>query len=151
MVVIARNCEQTGCRVQLRQGAAKWLDVIPHGLGAGKIITCQKDEFGPLTIDSFDRLFQARDIFVAVEMKVADLTSDYSAKLRLQIANGKIDADHLNLIDRSPPHPMQRPQRDWWPLSARMFTAVRMLDRPLNYLEPNNCHRRSNLRTVRVA
>jgi hypothetical protein len=150
VVVITKYREKADCRIQLRQSAPKGFDVPPHRRRAREIITGKKDEFWTLAIDRFDRLFEPRNIFVAIEMEIAYLAGDDAVKSRPQTPHRQVHAHDLDFIDRPPPHPMQRPEWYWRSVAAEMFSAGSVFSGPLYYLETSCCHHLFNSRTVRA-
>jgi hypothetical protein len=92
-----------------------------------------------LLVDGLDRERQSFEVLVAIDMKVTDLTRDQSAERAWQSAHRQFHLGHLNVVDRSPPHPMQRTQREWGlPLGSagrvlRGLLAKRLVGRRIFY------------------
>jgi hypothetical protein len=82
-----------------------------HRVGPGKIIAGEKDEVGLLSIDGLDGEREALEVLVAIDVKIANLARDDSAQSCGQSAHRQFKRGNLNLVDRAPPHPMQRAQR----------------------------------------
>src|SRR5258708_2962241 len=139
MIVIAENRDHSRTRAQILQRVAKRAEITIHRVRAGEIIASQKDQIGMLLIDGLDRERQSFEVFVAIDMKVADLTRDQTAERAWQSAHRQFYLGHLNIVDRSPPHPMQRTQRERrLPFSSaarvlRRLLAVRLVVRRVVY------------------
>src|ERR1700682_3084307 len=112
MIVIAEDREHSETRVEILERIAKSAEITIHRVRTGKIIAGQKYEIGILLVDRLDRERQSFEVFVAIDVKVTDLTGDQSAQSGWQSAHRKLDLGHHDLVNRSPPHPMQRTQRE---------------------------------------
>jgi hypothetical protein len=127
VIVIAEDREQSGLRAQTFQRVAKGAEITMHRVGAGKIIAGKKDEVGMLLIDRFDRGRQAFEILVAIDVEVAYLAGDEPAQCGGQAAHRQVNLGDLDLVDRAPPHSMQRAQRERrFILRARGTTGGRL-------------------------
>src|SRR5260370_12242960 len=140
MIVIAENRDHSRTRAQILQRIAKCAEVTIHRVRAGEIIASQKDQIGMLLIDGLDRERQSFQVFVAIDMKVADLTRDQTAERARQSTHRQFHLGYPNLVDRSPPHPMQRKKRERrLPFSSaarvlRTLPAVRLVVRAVVYI-----------------
>src|SRR5882762_2333336 len=113
MIVITKDRDNSGLGLEIFERIAKRAEVTIHRVRTGKIIAGQKYEIGMLLINGLDCECESFEVFVAIDMKVADLTGDQSAQSGWQCAYRQFDLGHHNLVDRSSPHPMQRTQRQW--------------------------------------
>src|SRR5580700_670206 len=104
-----------------------------------------------LAVDGLDRLLEPRQILFPIDVKIADLTCDQPFKRGRQSPHRQIDGHHFDVVDRAPPHPMERAQGDRW------FTRARfLLRRPPDFgwfaddPEMSCCHYLLQSRTLRV-
>ncbi len=82
MIMISRDRKHSHLRIEPRQRMAERADIAPHRIGPGKIIAGEKNELRFLAIDDVDREFEPLDIFIHVEMKIADLAGDHALAAR---------------------------------------------------------------------
>src|ERR1700675_4602504 len=132
MIVIAEDRDNSGSRLEILERIAKRAEVTIHRIRTGKIIAGQKYEIGMLLVDGLDRERESFEVFVAIDMKVADLTGDDSAQSSWQSAHRQFDLGHLGIVDRSPPHPMQLTHGEWrLPTSSAGRFLMRLFARRL--------------------
>ena len=60
---------------------------------------------------ALDREFEALEVLVAIDVEITDLARDGSAERAGQGADRQVDPGDLDLVNRAPPHSMQRAQR----------------------------------------
>ena len=111
VIVIAEDREQAGLRAQVFQRVAKRTEITMHRGRSRKIIASQKNEVRLLKIDRFDRHREAFEVLVAIDVEVAYLACDQPAHRFGQCPHRQIDFGDFDLVDRAPPHSMQRAQR----------------------------------------
>ncbi len=87
MVVIAENREYAGLRMQVSEHPTEIRDIAAHRIAAREVVAGQKNQMRILLIDYVDCRFKPRQILVAINMKVANLASDYPFERRSKVAN----------------------------------------------------------------
>src|SRR5208282_614981 len=114
MVVIAENREQSSLGFQAAQRVAERVDVVVHRIRAGEVVSGQKDKVRMLAIDRLDGKMEPREVFVAVDVKIAYLAGDSAAMGFGESADRQVDSREVDLVDGLAPHAMQRPKRERW-------------------------------------
>ncbi len=112
MIVIPGNREHARLGFEPRQRVAERTEITAHRIGTGKVIARQENQLRLLAVEHFDRELEPLDVFIAVEMKIADLARDDSLKRQRQAAHRELDFRDLDFVDRPAPHPMQRAKRE---------------------------------------
>src|SRR5580698_3137805 len=112
MIVIAGDREHAEFWIKIRQRTTEIADIAAHGVGPGEIVAGQENEIGALAVDSLDRFLEARQILFAIDVEVADLTSDESGERPRQLTHGQFQWNHFDAVDSPPPDPMEWAQRD---------------------------------------
>ena len=112
MVVIAGDREDAQPRLECAYRLAKSCQVAAHRLGPGEIIAGQENEIRPLRVDRADGQHQAFEVFVAVDVQIAQLAGDHPLQRCRQAAHREPNARDVDFVERAAPDPMQRAQRD---------------------------------------
>jgi hypothetical protein len=82
MIVISRDCEDTDLWLEPRERVSERSEVAPHRVGSGKIIAGQENQIRSFPIDFFNREIEPLYVLIHIEMKIADLTRDYTFQRR---------------------------------------------------------------------
>ena len=112
MVVISQRREDAAGRLQVSEYAAKIGQITTHRGTAGKIIAGEKYEVRLLLVDQLDGHIEAGQIFVAIDVEVTDLASDYPFEAGGQMAHRKPDRNDIELVDGAAPQAVKRTKRD---------------------------------------
>src|SRR5437763_12595813 len=107
MVVIAENRENSSLRLQALERAPERIEIAMHRVGPGEVIASEKDQVRMLAIDGIDGEVQPREIFIAIDVEVADLACDHIAMRLAQSAHRQIDVGDIDFVDRLAPYPME--------------------------------------------
>jgi hypothetical protein len=112
MIMIAGYREYTHGRIEFRDSAAELSDIAPHRLRPREVIAGQEDHVGAITPDCANRQLKAAQVLVAINMEIAYLARDDTLEARRQSPHRQCDPNYIEVVYRSPPHAMERPQRD---------------------------------------